>query len=269
METNDDQGGEGQRSSWARRHSWRNWNTVERVLAGLAALIAVITGVAVTFKYITKETPLEKEKALIQKLRPGETFTRAIEIMKEKPHYKMPLPSGNTIHQYDREWERVQLLVSPTGEVLSVGIFVHNRKFQPEIKIGTARAVLNRDTFDKFGLPMFAFGSCAVHSSSYYEGYSGVANAGGGGSHAVGVTDSHRGELNTAGGCSVPLDQLECVQSEYEQVATLKEWDVKCLDSNQGAHFRNSLKINSVVVSRELSLSSDMFQNPYIVSKGN
>ncbi|MCX4720002.1 hypothetical protein OG818_30225 [Streptomyces virginiae] len=265
----DNLGSERDRSSWARRHSWRNWNTLERVLAGLAALIAVITGAVVTVKHFTKETPLETEQALLQELRPGETFTRATEIMKEKPHYRMPLLSGNVIYQYDRDWERVQLLVNPTGEVLSVGVFVHDVKFQPKIRIGARDAVLNRDTFAELGLPGFAFGSCGAHSSSYHEAYPNVANAGGGGSFAVGVTDSHRGELTTPGGCAVPLDRLECVQSSFEEVPATTEGNAECLDASRAADFRKSLKVNSVIVSRESNLSSDMFQNPYVVSRGN
>jgi hypothetical protein len=59
---------------------------------------------------------------LVEQLRPGQTLDRAIEIMDDKPHYTQRLASGNRIYQYNRTWERIQLLVdSDNISVLSVG----------------------------------------------------------------------------------------------------------------------------------------------------
>ncbi|MEU4727129.1 hypothetical protein [Streptomyces sp. NPDC023588] len=273
MAANNDSSSEGERASWARRHSWRNWNTVERVLAALAALIAVITGVVVAAKFFTKETPMEKEQALVQTLRPGQAFTRATQIMKESPHYSRNLPSGNTLYQYDREWERIQLLVNPSsGEVLSVGIYADNLEFQPKIKSAVGEVTLNRDPLFEFGNPTFAFGSCGAHTSSYYEAHPNMAGAGGGGSAALGVTDSKRGSVEIMQGvCGVlwPGRELECIPNSFEAANSGPVRQIECLSSPQVVDLRKKVKVTSVILSRESQLTADMFNNPYEVARGN
>lgn len=272
-ESNDESRDGEERASWSRRHSWRNWNTVERVLGALAALIAVITGVVLGVKFFTKPSSMEKEQALVQKLRPGQTVARVTQIMKESPHYSRSLPSGNVLHQYDREWERIQLLVNPSsGEVLSVEIFADSMEFHPKLKSAVGEVVLNRAPVSSFGDPAYAFGGCGAHSGSYYEAHPNMPGAAGGGSAVVGVTDSHRGSLEIMqGACGLlgPGHELACLPGSFEQADAAPVGQIDCLSSPQAVNMRKKVKVTSVILSREPQLSSDMFMNPYEVAKGN
>ncbi|WP_406498723.1 hypothetical protein OHB06_51540 [Streptomyces sp. NBC_01604] len=199
MDTSDDVGANPPETG---RHG-RKWKTVARLLEALAALIAVIGGAVWVAHELTRDSPVEKEQKLVEQLRPGQTLDRAIEIMDDKPHYTQRLASGNRVYQYNRKWERIQLLVDPDNiSVLSVGIFADRTDFRPSFPLGTdTQLTINRTPYGEvLGDPSRVFGGCGVHSGSYFEAHS-LGETGVGRIIAVGIHDSFRGDTSMASPC--------------------------------------------------------------------
>lgn len=248
------------------RHG-RKWKTAERLLAALAALIAVIGGVLWVTQRITRESPVEKERKQVEQLRPGQTFARAIEIMDDEPHYTEKLASGNRIYQYIRKWERIQLLVDPDDiSVLSVGIFADSTDFRPSFRLGNTRLTINRTPYTEAPgePPYFVFGSCGAHSGSYFEGHPSLSFASGGGSVAVGIHDAHLGSVSMDPVCAALQRAPEdCVPSDFKDVDPSPGLHAECLTSAPAGDFRKSTAIAAVIMTNEGELTQDMFQPPY------
>lgn len=245
------------------------WKIIERLLAALAALIAVAGGVVWLATKIREDSPVEKEQKLVQRLVAGQSFNRAVQIMDEQPHYTVRLASGNTMHQYDREWERIQLLVDPANRVLSVGIFAEEPEFRPSFQLGAIKPVLNRDPYSMLSSdPVYAFGGCAGTSSEYFE-WQTLPNAAGGGSVAVGAHDSGRGSLRMTEVCNgLRAVPRSCIADSFEEARARSAADHSCLTSSHAGDFRHTTAFSAVILSRE-SMTSDMFQPPHIVAQGN
>ncbi|MCL8017930.1 hypothetical protein [Streptomyces sp. AS02] len=262
----------GANSPEAGRHG-RKWKTAERLLAALAALIAVIGGAVVVVKWITEDKPVERERKLVEQLRPGQTLERAIEIMGDKPHYSQGLASGNRLYQYNRKWERVQLLVDPDNiSVLSVGIFADSTDFRPSFQRGSAQLTINRTPYAEAPgeLPAFVFGGCGAHSGDYFEGHPNLSNASGAGSIAVGIHDSHRGSVSMAPVCvALQAAPRGCVPGSFKDIDPSPGLHAECLTSVPAGDFRKTTAIAAAIITNESELTEDMFQSPYIAVSGN
>lgn len=249
----------------------RKWKTAERLLAALAALIAVIGGAVWVVQRITGDSPVEKEQKLVEQLRPGQTLDRATEIMDDRPHYTQRLASGNRVYQYNRKWERIQLLVDPDNiSVLSVGIFADRADFRPSFPLGErARLTINRTPYDRvFDQPSQVFGSCGVYSGSYFEVHSSLPESAGGRSIAVGIHYSFRGNTSMStvcGGLQKAPDG--CVPIEQSDVSPRNH--PECLTSAPAGDFRKNTAITAFVVTKQGELTEDMFQSPYVLVGGN
>ncbi|MEU3740014.1 hypothetical protein AB0E78_23455 [Streptomyces sp. NPDC032198] len=250
----------------------RKWNTVERLLGALAALIAVIGGGVWAVRRITQDSPVEEEQQLVEQLRPGQTFDRTTEIMDDKPHYTQRLPSGNRVYQYNRKWERIQLLVDPDNiSVLSVGIFADRKDFRPSFPLGRAgELTLNRTPYEQVygGRPSQVFGSCGVHSGDYFEAYSDQNELTAGRRLAVGVHESARGNTDILAVCKgLGKAPEDCVPSDLQPADASP--GTQCLTSAPAGNFRKTTAITAYVVSKQSEWTDDMFQSPYVVAGGN
>ncbi|MFD9863419.1 hypothetical protein [Streptomyces alboflavus] len=252
------------------RHG-RKWKTAERLLGALAALIAVIGGVVWVVHRVTMDSPVEKEEELVEQLRPGQTLDRATEIMDDKPHYTQRLASGNRIYQYNRKWERIQLLVDPDNiSVLSVGIYADRKEFRPSFPLGPTRLTLNRTPYANVGEPSQLFGYCGVHSRNYIEVHSSLPEMAGVTSIAVGIHDSFRGNTSMNPVCGGLRDAPDgCIPDEFQQADASTPINTECLTSAPAGDFRKSTAITAFVVTKQLDLTGDMFQSPYVVAGGN
>ncbi|AZP22824.1 hypothetical protein EJC51_46400 [Streptomyces aquilus] len=251
----------------------RKWKTAERLLASLAALIAVIGGAVVAVKWVTQDKPVEKEQRLVEQLRPGQTLERAIEIIGDKPHYSEGLRSGNRLYQYNRKWERVQLLVDPDNiSVLSVGIFADNTDFRPSFRLGGAHLTINRTPYAEAPgePPAFVFGGCGAHSGDYFEGRPDLALAAGGGSIAVGIHDSHRGSVTMDPVCAaLQAVPKGCVPGSFEEVDPSPGMGTECLTSAPAGAFRKATAVAAAIITKQVELTQDMFHSPYVLAGGN
>ncbi|WP_406003370.1 hypothetical protein [Streptomyces sp. NBC_00829] len=269
MDTGDDVGANPPDTA---RHR-RKWKTAERLLAALAALIAVIGGAVWVVHGVTRDSPVEKEQKLVEQLRPGQTLDRATEIMDNKPHYTQRLASGNRLYQYNRKWERIQLLVDPDNiSVLSVGIFADRTDFRPSFPLGTeSKLTINRTPYGEvLGEPSRVFGGCGVHSGSYFETHS-LGETGVGAIIAVGIHDSFRGNTSMGPSCGgLQKAPEDCVPSEIEDTGAWRPRNnPQCLTSTPAGDFRKNTAIAALVVTKQLGLTEDMFQSPYVLAGGN
>ncbi|MCL7430359.1 hypothetical protein [Streptomyces sp. YS415] len=270
MDTGDQAESNSSNSPGTGRHG-RKWKTIERLLGALAALIAVIGGGVWAVKTITKDSAVEEEQKLVQQLRPGHTLDRAIEIMDDKPHFTKRLASGNRVYQYNRTWERIQLLVDPENiTVLSVGIYADKTEFRPSFSFGPLRLTINRTPYQEaFGDPMFGY--CGAHSGSYFEYRESLPDFAGGGSVAVGIHDSRRGNTSMRPVCAgLGKAPDDCVlPSEFQEADASTPDHTACLTSPPAGDFRKSTPIAALVITKQLGMTEDMFQSPYEVSFGN
>ncbi|WP_406387296.1 hypothetical protein [Streptomyces sp. NBC_00887] len=250
------------------RHG-RKWKTVERLLGALAALIAVIGGALWVFQWAAEDSPVEKEQNLVEQLMPGLTLDRAAEIMDDKPHYTQRLASGNRVYQYNRKWERIQLLVDPDNiSVLSVGVFADSTDFRPSFPLGRKHQLtLNRTLYDEIGEPSVLFGDCGVHSGSYFEAHSLLEGAPAA-IVAVGIHQSFRGDSETNPACGFK-NLPGCVPHDFKAAEALTGDHTTCLTSAPEGAFRRSTPIAAFVATKQVELSDDMFQSPYVVGGGN
>lgn len=165
---------------------------------------------------------MEKEQRLVEQLRPRQTLDRATEILDDKPHYTQRLKSANRIYQYNRKWERIQLLVDRDNfSVLSVGVFADRVDFRPSFRLSSrSQLTLNRTTCgdEVLGEPFRVFGSCGVYSGSYFEVLGYLAESASGRVIAVGMHNSFRGNINMGSQC-VALNEVpeDCVPPRYQR----------------------------------------------------
>ncbi|MER7576645.1 hypothetical protein [Streptomyces sp. NPDC126514] len=267
-----DTGDQAESNSPAAGRHGRKWKTVERLLGALAALIAVIGGGVWAVQTIAKDTAVEKEQKLVQQLRPGHTLDRAIEIMNDKPHFTKRLASGNRLYQYNRKWERIQLLVDPDNiTVLSVGVYADRTEFLPSFSFGPLRLTINRTPYAKAFVGDRMFGYCGVHSSSYFEYQERLPDAAEAGSLAVGIHESGRGNTSMRPVCAgLGKAPDDCVlPSEFKEADASTSDRTACLTSPPAGAFRKSVPIAALVVTKQPEMTEDMFQPPYEVSLGN
>jgi hypothetical protein len=144
--------------------------------AALIAIIGYVTG-------LFSAKPLSKvqlEEKMVRDLIPGESYSRLSEVIKSSPNYEKKLPSGNRLYQYERPWETLQLVVSPVGKVLSVGMYAKSDKFRASIGIQLPKIVLNKTLISRAVAP-FAPDRinlyCGARREGYIEAYDGLSNA--------------------------------------------------------------------------------------------
>jgi hypothetical protein len=166
-------------------------------LGAVAALIAIIGWVTGFFgaKPIPK---LQLEEKMVHDLIPGESYSRLNEVIKSSPDYEKKLPSGNRLYQYERPWETLQLVVSPVGKVLSVGMYAKSDKFRASIGIQFPKIVLDKTLISKAvasSTPDRINLYCGARREGYIEAYDDLPNALEARALAVGVV----GDLDTPG----------------------------------------------------------------------
>lgn len=121
---------------------------------------------------------------------------------------------------------------------------------------------------EPLGEPAFVFGYCGAHSGSYYEGHPSLANAAGGGSIAVGVHESGRGNIRM-NMCRALGASQACAPSSFEQADSSPGAHATCLTYSAEGDFRKNTAIAAVIATKQAGLISDMFQSPYEVAGGN
>ena len=137
----------GQRKSGAspapgqRRGYHFSWGPIEKtatILGGLAALVALIAVVTNIINHLQASRPpskLHAEEKMVGQLVAGQDYARLSQIIRVPADYKVKLASGNNLYQYERNWETLQLLVGPSGKVLSVGVYAKTTLFRPRISV--------------------------------------------------------------------------------------------------------------------------------------
>lgn len=119
-------------------------------------------------------SPIHSEENLVSQLVPGYEYDRLQQIIGAFPDIKIPLPSGNTMYQFNRQWEYIDLLVND-GRVLSVGVVGRTKNFRPTLYDDGTSVTVNGPPIAQqvnYSSIAGANGECATSGISFfYEGF--------------------------------------------------------------------------------------------------
>jgi hypothetical protein len=199
-----------------RRGYHLSWGPIEKtaaILGGLAALVALIVYAANVINHFRAPRPpskLQVEEKMTGQLVAGEDYARVSHIIGVPADYQVKLASGNRLYQYERHWETLQLVVGPSGKVLSVGVYAKTPVFRPRILLGTTsgRISLNKSMSSQHFpilsslLPDRMNAYCGAHKAGYFEAYDDLPNALAARSVVVGISDAETSLINVSAACS-------------------------------------------------------------------
>jgi hypothetical protein len=191
----------------------RAWQRVLQVFAVLDAvgtltgLVVVGNGLVNHFVTSSESYKRDQEERLVARLAPGQDWLRIVQLIGSSPDYHRRLPSGNTLYQYQRPWENLQVVVDPDGRVLSVGVYAISTDFHPTLRLGDSPGypvTLNRSpvVFPE-ERPTAANGYCGAHKAGYFEAYYPMANAYGGRNLVSGVSDATTTAVDVGDACKI------------------------------------------------------------------
>lgn len=192
------------------------WGPIEKtiaILGGLAALVALIAAATNFINHLQAPRPpskLQVEEKMVGQLVAGENYTRLSQIIRVPADYEVKLASGNRLYQYERNWETLQLLVSPSGKVLSVGVYAKTPVFRPRISLGaTSEKIALDERLSSQHLPVLPSllpdrmnAYCGAHKAGYFEAYDNLPNALDARSLAFGISDAETNLINVSAVCS-------------------------------------------------------------------
>jgi hypothetical protein len=151
--------------------------TVAAILGGIAAAIAIWQfgeQASQSSTHSPAEPRMLAEQSLVSRLVPGGNYDRLQQIIGADPDIQIPFKSGNTIYQFNRPWEYIDLFVH-AGRVLSVGVAAKTTRFKPKLFDDGASVTLNGAPIARQVEPsstLGALGECATSGITYYfEGF--------------------------------------------------------------------------------------------------
>jgi hypothetical protein len=208
------------------------WQRVEHIFAiigALASLVAIV-GVAIALIGRTSFFRERHEEAMVSNLIAGDNYSRMVQLIGSQPDFQEQLESGRRLYLFSRPWEYIQLLVSPTDSVLSVGIYAKTSSFKATLENGI---VINGPPIaaQVGGEPISAMDNCGASWYDYFETYQ-EPEAGADRSVIFGAlpeTDSN--DPNAGVPCGPMFSNKPCISAYYKTRTQLSGPLVKCLSS--------------------------------------
>lgn len=149
--------------------SW--WLGIGVIVTGLAAIVATVLTLVTNDQHTAKSisrSPMLDEQGMVSLLIAGDDYAKLSEIIGRNPDVHYRLRSGNTMYQYNRTWEYIDLLVDSTGRVLSVGIYTKTTSFKPTLDAGGYSIKLNGPSIVDQASAVGAFGNCGGNMALYF-----------------------------------------------------------------------------------------------------
>jgi hypothetical protein len=175
------------------------------LLGALAAALALVVGLPKLFHHPHYSSPLLVEEEMVGQLVAGMDYARLRHVIGVAADYSAKLSSGNELYQYERNWESLQLLVSQSGRVLSVGIYAKTTNFQPKVRFATAGDTLTLNEpvnalafIGPYGMNAY----CGAHKAGYFLAYPLQPAALGASGFVIGASDAEA-PMNIYPACSM------------------------------------------------------------------
>jgi hypothetical protein len=212
------------------------------------------------------------EGRLLAELVPGQGYYKIQQALGTEPDYSVGLPSGNRLHQYDREWETVQVVESPSGTALSVGVYTKTPDFRPALVLGGRDLRLNSTTVAEAlapFLPVAAHGYCGAHKAGYLEGYYPMPNAYQTRNVVIGVSNARSAAIDTSRACAA-LSAAACTPPLPKHDNRLSETYASCLLRSQDfSAARKDMAVSVLVFTAPgAAVVPDMLYPPDVVEGG-
>ncbi|MFF3592143.1 hypothetical protein ACFYYI_34120 [Streptomyces sp. NPDC002387] len=219
----------------------------------IIALIATLTGTAwLSYHLYTSSDSyrMRAEEVLLGDLKPGQGYYKINQMLGSEPDYSIRLNSGNKLHQYEREWETLQVLEDKAGATLSIGIYAKIPTFRPSTAIGGLNIQINATTIGHVGAPLppaAANAYCGAHKGGYFEAYYPMPNALGARNLVVGISNANS-NINVSQACGIEKAS-KCEAPDTAPDNRLFESFARCILRSRNAQIiRNELKISALIV---------------------
>jgi hypothetical protein len=251
------------------------WRLYERVFAviGLLASIVAIGAAAIAGVEHLPFYKEHQEERLVSELVTVGTFARTVQLLGAEPDYEsQPLP-GETLYDFERPWEEIQILVSdPTDSVMSVGIYAKTTSFKTNLygDISLNGPLGNQGL--SYLEPVSAAGSCGASWSYYFQIYNDLPDVDANRSIALGIladSDTNAVGLGDSALCHDISSPRQCSRRAEASADTSDSVGLfECLESfSNWGHIQATLPAAVVIVTApHQSVTSAMLTNIYMQS---
>ncbi|MFJ8844195.1 hypothetical protein ACIRFF_14980 [Streptomyces cyaneofuscatus] len=252
------------------RHSARRL----AVIFGTVVAAVLLTSGATWLGYRTYTSSdgyrIQSEEDLVSRLSPGQGYYRINQALGTEPHFSIKLSSGNRVHQYEREWETLQFVESPSGGTLAMAIYSKDPAFRPKVSLGGLSIQLNVTTLAEaspLGSPTAAHAYCGAHKGGYFEAHYPMPNAYRAQNIAVGASNAETEKISLSAPCGA-LDRSGCDVRPVKYDNELSESLAHCLDKSPDIHaMRKDLKASALIFTAPAEeLVPDMLYPPDVVA---
>lgn len=180
-------------------------------------------------------SPMLAEQGLISRLIPGDDYDYLRQIIGAVPAITLPPISGNTLYQFNRPWEYIDLLVN-AGRVLSVGVAAKTGNFKPTLHTnGSFSVIVNGPPIAQQannGSLVGAVGECGGNTfESFDEGFSLPLLAGAGSVVFGWVWDSVLTKVIPEPACLAVWPANRCTQFDPMSTGSLSLRYADCLNT--------------------------------------
>ncbi|MFD7927774.1 hypothetical protein [Streptomyces sp. NPDC059742] len=194
------------------------------------------------------------------------------QLLDSEPSFSTKLPSGNKLHQYEREWETLQFIESPSGTTLSAAIYSKDPSFRPTMSVGGPSIQLNVTTVTNavpLRSPAAANAYCGVHKGGYFEAYYPMPNAYRTQNIVVGASSAETETISLSASCEA-LMKSECDASDSKYDNEVSEEVARCLEKSPDVReMRRHLKVSVLILTAPgEQLAPDMLYPPDVVAGG-
>ena len=112
------------------------------------------------------------EQHMVSLLVPGDNYVRLQQIIGPQPDLQQAVGSSDTLYQFNRPWEYIDLLVSD-GRTLSVGVYAKSTAFKATLNASGYLVTLNSSTISRqVARAIGAVGNCGGNiGASFFEGF--------------------------------------------------------------------------------------------------
>ena len=216
---------------------------IATILGGIAALISILQfGQQATQSksHSAALSPMLSEEHMISLLIAGDNYIRLQQIIGAEPDMQRTFKSGNTLYQFDRPWEYIDLLVS-AGRVLSVGVYAETTAFKATLNDGGVPITVNVSKLGGPGATVGATGNCGGNiGASFFEGFTG-AMANGQSSLVLGWVNSRTMTIPQPA-CAAVFPLNRC--SKLDNFTSLSLGFLECLNSSKIGQEIGQLSLN-------------------------
>jgi hypothetical protein len=244
------------------------------IIFGAAAAAAILACGAAWLGYRTYTSSdgyrIRSEEDLVQGLSPGQGYYRINQSLRTEPSFSTRLPSGNRVHQYERDWETLQFVESPSGGTLSMAIYSKDPAFRPKISLGGLTVQLNVTSVADaapLGSPTAAHAYCGAHKGGYFEAYYPMPNAYRAQNMTVGASNAETEKISLSAPCGA-LHKSGCEAEPIKYDNELSEDLARCLERSPDIRaMRHQLKASALIFTAPgEKLISDMLYPPDVIA---